>query len=258
MKKGLPVGGIVLLIVGVFFGFIAIKMQFFDAPLQESIAEDIIFVGEEGVLPENDGKIIIVNGRLDLLTPVYDDNLGVTIQSPAASRNSLIYKKPSIMDNEKRLDEEEWNSGPSEEYLGQVMIGDFTLSGDLTRVLPKEAVYSDYNHRELEDAGLYLKEDSSWTQKYFLEERPRDIRYYYGYFDMDKHDLMTIIGRQDGDKLELVADLKAHSVMDGKLDKEGLVKYMTKANNTAGIFYLILTLVFLALAIWRINKWRKA
>ncbi|NLN62031.1 MAG: hypothetical protein GX146_04040, partial [Myxococcales bacterium] len=72
MVGRIPVLGIILLIIGLFSAALTVKMVFFDMPTAKNLMQEAIYVGSDKPLPENEGKIVIVNGALKLVKPAYD------------------------------------------------------------------------------------------------------------------------------------------------------------------------------------------
>ncbi|MCK9523319.1 MAG: hypothetical protein M0R76_09810 [Proteobacteria bacterium] len=260
MVGRIPVLGIVLLIIGLFSAVVTVKMVFFDMPTAKNLMQEAIYIGSDKLLPENEGKIVIVNGTLKLVKPAYDKELGITINSIRAFRNEYIlnlkleYKNKSHI----RKEEEDWKrTATSKEFIGKAMIGEFHISQELATAFNTGKTYVDYDPLELEKANLHRIEDYRWSQKYFLEnasEKPVDrIRYHYSCVDMGQYEHMTIIGRQKGSSLELVQGLKAHSVIEETLDFDGVLKHAKAESWLFGILAVLATILFIALGIWRIR-----
>ena len=260
MVGRIPVLGIILLIIGLFSAALTVKMVFFDMPTAKNLMQEAIYVGSDKPLPENEGKIVIVNGALKLVKPAYDEELGITINTIKTSKYEYILHLTQEQKIKKhiRKEEEDWNqSRMSKEFTGKAMIGEFHISQELATAFGTEKTYNDYDPLELEKANLHRIEDRRWSQKYFLEnasEKPIDrIRYHYNCVDMAQYEHMTIIGRQKGSNLELVEALKAHSVIDETLDFDGVLKQVKADSRLAGIIGVVASILFIALGIWRIR-----
>jgi hypothetical protein len=251
MVGRIPVLGIILLIIGLFSAALTVKMVFFDMPTAKNLMQEAIYVGSDKPLPENEGKIVIVNGALKLVKPAYDKELGITINSIRASR----YKRIINLNNKK---EEDWETADmSKEFIGKAMIGEFHISQELAAAFNTGKTYVDYDPLELEKAKLHYIKDNRFAGGYFLDNlssrRIDRVRYSYGCVDMAQYEHMTIIGRQQRSTLELVEELKVHSVIDRTLDFDGVLKHTKAESWLIGIFSVVLTLLFTALGIWRIR-----
>ena len=74
------------------------------AAIQNKV-DDVVYVGQGSYDPANDGKIVIVCGKLKVLEPAYDDELGLTIYAPRAMRSA------------KKMKLKEWNGPMTEENM---------------------------------------------------------------------------------------------------------------------------------------------
>ena len=266
MKK--KIIGVVLLIIGVVIGILGVLMIIQDKE-SGKLMKEAIYVGDSALQAENDGKIVIVTGELDLLEPAYDSELGITFYSPKVIRNAQNIKWLKNLVESKRYDEDmygwEWTTMLSENntYCGKAMVNEYKLSEDLLKNIPTLDVYKDYDESDLAEAKLILTEDANFTQKYFLEDlewrgpenmgyyfslsyNPENyddvIRYYYSAYLPESHNGITVIGVQNGDTLDLQKDLVEHSFMDNKLTRDEVVKQFNSTNMAALIASIIISL----------------
>ena len=80
------IGGVILVIVGLFFSIATVKMIFVDLPKAKSSMKDTVYVGEDAIDEKNDGKIVIVCGEFELTQPSYDEELGISFDTIRATR----------------------------------------------------------------------------------------------------------------------------------------------------------------------------
>ena len=90
------IGGVILVIVGLFFSIATVKMIFVDLPKAKSSMKDAIYVGEDAIDEKNDGKIVIVCGKFELTQPSYDEELGISFDTIRAAVQSRLWKEQKI------------------------------------------------------------------------------------------------------------------------------------------------------------------
>lgn len=133
MKILKKAGGILLVIIGIFFFVSALKMIFVDNPKTKAALKDAVYVDAADTIdPENDGKTVIVCGTFELTEPAHDDELGLDFDSIRISSSkqtmkltkSSSKKKEAMTDDEKKYGVLEWNSSfSSMPVSGQGKIG---------------------------------------------------------------------------------------------------------------------------------------
>jgi hypothetical protein len=72
------IGGIILIVCALFTAFLGIKAAG-NAPGNQEIIKDAVYVADGKVLPENEGKVVIVNGTLDAPLPFIDEQTGIEL-----------------------------------------------------------------------------------------------------------------------------------------------------------------------------------
>ena len=99
------IGKIILLVLGVVLIALDIK-AFVDLPGQNAALEAAVYLDEPVVVPENEGKMVIIHGKPEMTAPAYDEELGLTLNTIKAYRYAEEYKygwvscirrKPSTM-----------------------------------------------------------------------------------------------------------------------------------------------------------------
>ena len=134
------IGGVILVIVGLFFSIATVKMLFVDLPKAKSSMKDAVYVGEDAIDKKNDGKVVIVCGEFELTQPSYDEELGISFDTIRAARTKQTLErtkntaslteaeKENMTAEEKLYGILEWNTGLSEDItLGEGKIGNYTL-----------------------------------------------------------------------------------------------------------------------------------
>lgn len=179
------------------------------------------------LLPENEGKIVIVHGRVKMTAPAYDPEIGIAIQSPAARRLKEVYKVYQNSDDE---DELRWTSvGVNEHYYGGAILGEFDLTDSILKRLPTSDSYDGFSEDECARYHVYYgishtyisedlvsMEDTSYDAYRDWDERGAER---YSYWVFDPSDEITLVARQRGNQLVEAEELSMSPVHNGVLDK---------------------------------------
>jgi len=88
------IGKIILLVLGIALIALGIK-NFADLPGQSDVLEAAVDLGEAVILPENEGKMVIIHGKPEMTAPAYDEELGLTLDTIKAYRYAEEYKLTS-------------------------------------------------------------------------------------------------------------------------------------------------------------------
>ena len=78
--------GIIMIAAGAIVLAVGIQL-FVSAPERTGQIESAMYLENGQVLPENDGKLVIVSGKLEAELPLEDSVTGIKLPSPVASRN---------------------------------------------------------------------------------------------------------------------------------------------------------------------------
>ncbi len=248
MKRGIPIIGIVFLVISFFLASAGIKSITKDSPMEKQTVENAIYLGATPPSVENEGQIIIINGTVEILKPAYDKENELSIHSPRATKDTYVFT-PDDKDNE------DWVLCESEDLLGTVKVSGYIISTGLTEKFKVRSTYKDFEQNELEAAGLRLVEDSRTPQRFFLKSSGDQVRYHYEAFDMTKSDKVTITARQSGDVLENIEAMKKYAVVEGEFTREELLKYMQDDNLTSRILGFSMSILFFGLGAFRIWRW---
>lgn len=138
-------GGILFICIGIFLMIASIKMIFVDNSKAKKLLSEAVYVTTDTVDPANDGKAVIVSAPFKLVEPAYDDEMGLTLDSIRISR-----KKERTEYERKQNDEDGWKEklvwnqeGASEEYIGEGMVGGYTLSEDFIHMIRMTGTWKD-------------------------------------------------------------------------------------------------------------------
>ena len=269
---GKKIGGIILIACALFTAFLGIKAAG-NAPGNQEIIKDAVYVADGKVLPENEGKVVIVNGTLDAPLPFVDDETGIELDSIVAYRRVEKARVELGSDGEK--DTWSWNSTISENDLGGskklvapgVTLGEFEVAEILMQPVPTFGELDEFYIGEDYDVEWYIFEDDGMDYLYQLEYMPlEDGTVYYDSFLDDnltskqknegtlrvRYDVVedgtsmdyTIIGLQRNGKLEEVEELDLIAAVSGHLTPEEMLEYAESSNTTALIAAAVIALAF--------------
>jgi hypothetical protein len=162
MKK--KIIGIVLIVCALFTAFLGIKAAG-NASGNQRIMKDAVYVADGKVLPENEGKIVIVNGTLDAPLPFVDDETGIELDSIVAYRR--VEKARVELGTEDEVDTWTWDSTLNENDFGGskkivapgVTIGEFEVAEMLLQPVPTFAELTEFYIGEGYDADWYVFEE---------------------------------------------------------------------------------------------------
>lgn len=249
---------------------LAVGVQIFvSAPEKTEQIESAVYIENGQVLPENEGKLVIVSGKLEAELPLEDSLTGVKIPSPTATRNVQIYEANTI-DNETTWDwepirndySEEGNAGintpslVSSTLVAPTKIGDFNISEKFLVSLLRTENFKDYDYDVLAENGWnlfegqdgvsYLSESEELPLKLTKEDTISN-RHMYGpyegkirifYQTMSSNDplIYTFVGTQQENDLVQAKDLKITSVYQGVKTAEELA--ISNKNSSVGGMFL--------------------
>ena len=234
------------------------------APENKKIIESATVVSDGKVLPENEGKVVIVTAALDAHLPFVDEETGIPLNSIVAFRH---VEKLAIDtgDDEDPNDRWRWDYASLEEdyggskkiYAPGITFGAFQVSDDLMQAVNAREPLKDYSYVNLDALGLddtldegivYLYDDD---YRMPLEEEIvpevdlfgktdftyRDMkgtcRVHYSVIPADADLRYTVIALQENGVLEDYEDLKMTDVIAGHLTVEELLAYADSSASSA-------------------------
>lgn len=135
MKK---IIGVILIIGGLLFALLAVK-ALVSAPQSYEIIRAAPTLKDGRILPENEGKLVVVSGTLKPAEQLQDSITGVKLPGVTAKRTVWTYKQDSGSDDEKVWDwqpentdySEKANFGINAEILTSTMLAAPTLLGEI-------------------------------------------------------------------------------------------------------------------------------
>ena len=174
------IGKIILLVLGVALIALGIK-SFVELPGQNAVLENAVYLDEAVILPENEGKMVIIHGKPEMTAPAYDEELGLTLNTIKAYRYAEEYK---LISSEKLLYKYNWVSRGSKGIVGKASLGGFALDEKTLSGLPADSEYDDFDAAELSANGYVMGRgktaEGTWTDRWWVIVGGK---YYYDAFE---------------------------------------------------------------------------
>ena len=145
----MKIGKIILLVLGV--ALIALSGKtFMDIPAQKAALDAAVYLDAPVILPENEGKLVIIHGMPEMTAPAYDEELGLTINAIKAYRYAEEYK---LISSEKLLYKYNWQSRGQKGIVGEASMGGFALDAKTINAFGADSEYADFDTAELSGNG---------------------------------------------------------------------------------------------------------
>ena len=245
MKKN-KIIGIVLIVIGLFCVFGAISVNS-GAPETAKVISNAVYVSDGKVLPENEGKVVIVPGVLDA-APYVDRETGIALSSAVAFRR--VEKLYIEEDTEDETEYWAWKTemsafgGEKKIVAPNVTLGEFAVAEELLQTLSAGKRRTEYSEKELNQMGWSTFTDSGKTYLYQGDWMPRDeddldsvntlldknaYRDYVGtyrvaYDEMDGDREYTVVALQKDGQLVRVPDVTLQALHSGHLTQAEILE----------------------------------
>ena len=261
--KNKKTGAVIVILLGLLCAVSTVKSCGTKRAAIQGKVDDVVYVGQGSYDPANDGKIVIVCGKLKVLEPAYDDELGLTIYAPRAMRSA------------KKMKLKEWNGPVTEEnmkwdsdldglgiFLGKADVGIYHLSDEFLDNLMLGREY-EFDEETLEEAGLTILTDRKYRGEKFIGTQRMgrgvfeegDRRYQYSVPHQSDGDMVTVIGLQEQGALTYVKGATSN-MLSGELDKKTALKKSGMSSGGVSIFRVVLTVLLLSTGIRMLLKKR--
>lgn len=266
---------IIFSLIGLFFLFAGIK-TLVDNPELENSMSSAVYVSDGKIDPANEGKLVILSGRLEPDLPIYDPATKVNIPYIAARRRVQIFKHIIATDYQYKWDtvtnlsDRLNNPEPTEsDLIADTKIGDFNIDPELLIPLNAGRNWVDMSEEDLGDCELYVYK-SKGDGIIYLSEAFSDLdrsnntkegtfegRSYKEYSNKKRFSYTvcvedpldyTLIGVQKGDWLMKDDGVGVTNLKKGILTGEEFTANTIKSSVGIGIGTTIFGLVFLGLA----------
>ena len=262
MKK---IIGVILIIGGVLFASLAIK-ALFSAPKSEEQIRAAATIKDGRILPENEGKLVVVSGTLKAAEPLQDPITGVKLPGVTAKRTVWTYKQDSGSGDEKKWDwypentdySEKANFGINAEILTTTMLaaptllGEFKVESKLLNPLMRTTEFKQYDEKSLNAGWKVLsggRESSYCVSKENWLPKKTTGRYSsagdgaqkisYGIVSPDDPLEYTILGIQKGDTLIKSEDVDSVTTFKGIMTADEFADENKKGVRGGSIFGIV-------------------
>ena len=173
-------GKIILIVLGIVLIALGGK-ALMDIPAQKAVLENAVYLDEPVVLPENEGKLVIIHGKPEMTAPAYDEELGITLNTIKAYRYDEEYKQTS---REKGKFKYEWVSRGQKGIAGEASVGEFALDEKTINAFGADGEYEDFDMAEISAKGYVVGRgkttEGAWTDRWWVIV---DGTYYYDSFE---------------------------------------------------------------------------
>ena len=173
-------GKIILIVLGIVLIALGGK-TLMDIPAQKAVLENAVYLDEPVVLPENEGKLVIIHGKPEMTAPAYDEELGITLNTIKAYRYDEEYKQTS---REKGVFKYGWVSRGQKGIAGGASVGEFALDEKTINGLAADSEYEDFDMAEVSAKGYEVSrgktKEGAWTDRWWVIV---DGTYYYDSFE---------------------------------------------------------------------------
>ena len=266
MKK---IIGVILIIGGILFASLAVK-ALISAPQNYEKIRTAETIKDGRVVPENEGKLVVVSGTLKPAEQLQDPITGVKLPGVTAKRTVWTYKQDTGSDDEKVWDwhpentdySEKANFGINAEILTSTMLaaptllGEFKVEGKLLNPLIRNTEFTQYDEESLKDGWNVLsggKESRYCVSKEYNLPKKTKGRYSttgdgsqkisYGIVSPDDPLDYTIIGIQKEGNLIKAEDVDSVTTIKGIMTAEEFAAENKKGVRGGSIFGIVAGIV---------------
>ena len=262
MKK---IIGVILIIGGILFVSLAVK-ALVSAPQSYEKIRAAATIKDGKVIPENEGKLVVVSGTLKPAEQLQDPITGVKLPGVTAKRTVWTYKQDSGSDDEKVWDwqpentdySEKANFGINAEILTSTMLaaptllGEFKVESKLLNPLIRNTEFTQYDKESLKDGWNVLSggKESRYcvSKEHWLPKKSTGMysttgygsqKISYGIVSPDDPLEYTIIGVQKGDTLIKSEDVDSVTTVKGIMTAEEFAEENKKGVRGGSIFGIV-------------------
>lgn len=263
MKK---IIGVILIIGGIFFASLAVK-ALVSAPQSYEKIKAAATIKDGKVIPENEGKLVVVSGTLKPAEQLQDPLTGVKLPGVTAKRTVWTYERDTNGDDEQVWDwkpettdySEKANFGINAEILTTTMLaaptllGEFKVESKLLNPLMRTTEFTQYDEESL-NAGWkvlsggkesrYCVSKENWLPKkstgMYSTTGYGSQKISYGIVSPDDPLEYTIVGVQKGDTLTESEDVDSVTTVKGIMTAEEFAEENKKGVRGGSIFGIVI------------------
>ncbi len=262
MKK---IIGVILIIGGLLFALLAVK-ALVSAPQTYEKIRAAATIKDGKLIPENEGKLVVVSGTLKPAEQLRDPITGVKLPGVTAKRTVWTYERDTNSDDEQVWDwkpeitdySEKANFGINAEILTSTMLaaptllGEFKVEGKLLNPLIRNTEFTQYDEQSL-NAGWkvlsggkesrYCVSKENWLPKKstgtYSTTGYGSQKISYGIVSPDDPLEYTIVGVQKGDTLIKSEDVDSVTTFKGLMTAEEFADESKKEARGGSIFGIV-------------------
>lgn len=262
MKK---IIGVILIVGGLLFASLAVK-ALVSAPQSYEKIRAAATIKDGKVIPENEGKLVVVSGTLKPAEQLQDPITGVKLPGVTAKRTVWTYKRDTSSDDEQVWDwrpentdySEKANFGINAEILTTTMLaaptllGEFKVESELLNPLIRNTEFKQYDEKSLNAGWKVLSggRESSYcvSKEHWLPKKSTGTysttgygaqKISYGIVSPDDPLEYTIIGVQKGDTLIKSEDVDSVTTVKGIMTAEEFAEENKKGVRGGSIFGIV-------------------
>lgn len=262
MKK---IIGVILIIGGLLFASLAVK-ALMSAPQNYEKIKAAATIKDGRVIPENEGKLVVVSGTLKPAEQLQDSITGVKLPGVTAKRTVWTYERDTNSDDEQVWDwkpeitdySEKANFGINAEILASTMLaaptllGEFKVESKLLNPIMRNTEFTQYDEESLNTGWKVLSggKESRYcvSKEYSLPKKTKGMysttgygsqKISYGIVSPDDPLEYTILGVQKGDTLIKSEDVDSVTTFKGIMTAEEFADESKKEARGGSIFGII-------------------
>ena len=255
---------------------------------QTDVISKAVYVEDGKVLPENEGKIVIVPGKLEAVTPLVDKITGVELPGVIAKRTVERYEKVQNSDEDNGTyytlewkntilgKDNEFSDVVSSSLIAEAKIGEFTIDNNALHHVAVGKPFTDFDYQVVNQRGYNVHPTTSVTyisKMYFMPAGNQDYNstmqyngkkvYYMDYENIprisyvtqrDESGEYTFIGKQQNGKIMYDKDLGMQAAFDGLQNPTQLAERVESGGMTGAIVAWALAAFFVLLAVLGMRK----
>lgn len=270
-------------IIFIAIAIIFVVVGFFstDTSKETEIISNAIYVEEGKVLPENEGKIVIVPGKAEAKAPLVDELTGVEIPHIRANRTIEIYEETTETDEEGNTyyvmnwvetvqsGINQFNEPHSTSLVADCTVGEFDIDQQIIKNISTGKKLDDIEHTEIARRGYIEHYDYSNSITYlaqmdYMPESGEEKSYGWGVYStaqyegahrvsytipMEESCEYTFIGRQKDGKITYDKELGMQAAFSGLQNPQQLAERVESGGMTGAIIAWVIAAVLLFLGI---------
>lgn len=226
----MKIGKIILIVLGVALIALGVK-GLMDIPGQKAMLEAAVYLDEPVILPENEGKLVILHGKPEMTAPAFDEELGLTLDTIKAYRYAEEYKLTS---SEQLQYKYGWVAKGQKSIMGKASVGEFALDEKTLAGLPADSEYDSFDSAELAANSYVLgrgkTKEGAPTERWWVIAGGK---YYYHAFEYSGNTDIPHITREMNKEIALEregAKAYAYKVYTGAGEQEMTIAGIQQGN----------------------------